>query len=100
MFTELSLGCWLSGHIEIYTRMKFRLPQFFSVSYVHKHVSFIMHINSRLPSFIFVNAAVSEIRELNQNKEKKMTMKNEMFPIVESHSNLCETLRFLVGSHS
>ena len=24
-----------------------------------------------LPSFMFVNAAVSEIRELNQNKEKK-----------------------------
>ena len=31
-----------------------------------------------LPSFMFVNAVVSEIRELNQNKEKKKKKNSEI----------------------
>ena len=63
---------------------------FFLVSYMHVHVPFIMRlfvvfqvmnclhmtlfVGSQSfispPSFMFVSAAVSEIRELNQNKKK------------------------------
>ena len=66
---------------------------FFFVSYMHVHVPFIMYclrlfvvfqvmnclhmtlfVGSQsfisLPSFMFVSAAVSEIRKLNQNKRK------------------------------
>ena len=33
-----------------------------------------------------------------QSRLPTHTMKNEMFPIMESHSNLCETFCFLEGS--
>ena len=73
---------------------------FFFVSYIHIHVPFITYcsrlfvvvfqemdcLNMTLfvgsqsyispPSFMFVSAAVSEIRELNQNKKKKEKTNN------------------------
>ena len=33
-----------------------------------------------LPSFMFVSAAVSEIRDLNQNKEEKKNLQSGYFP--------------------
>ena len=87
--TELSLGYWSSRHPHI----KFCLPLF--VSYMHVHARFIMYCSTSfskkgivyiflnmtmfigsqsfisLPSFMFVSAAVSELRESNQNKKEK-----------------------------
>ena len=79
MFTELSLGCWSSGH-----RISFiRFTQCFSLSVACTHM---VPFSSRLvvvrndillnttlfvrsQSFICFNAVVSEIRKLNQNNE-------------------------------
>ena len=92
MFTERSLGCWSSGHRKLYMYQVSSSTVFFFVSYMHIHVPFIMYcsmlfskklilLNMTLfvrsqsfifpPSFMFVSAAVSEIRELNQKKKKK-----------------------------
>ena len=96
MFTELSLGYWSSG-IEIYTCIHFRLPQCFSLSVTCTYMSplqrillevvccfsrnelftlnMAMFVGSQsfisLPSFMFVSAAVNQIRKLNQNKEEE-----------------------------
>ena len=90
MFTELSLGCWLSGHRNLYIYQVLSSKVFFFVSYMQIHVPFIMYclrlfvvkkeivyilLNMMLfvgsQSFMFVSATVSEIRELNQKKKKK-----------------------------
>ena len=92
MFTELSLGCWSSGHKNLQV-----LPStvFCFISYMHIHgplynvllqvvcccfprnnilLNMPMFVGSQsfisLPSFMFVSAVVSEIRELKE-KEKK-----------------------------
>ena len=97
---ELSLGCWSSGH------RKFQVSSttvFFFVNYMHIHAPFIMYCSRlfvvvfqeinclhmpifvgsqsfiSLPSFMFVSAAVSEIRELKEKKEKEK--KNSEIPI-------------------
>ena len=90
MFTELSLGCWSSGHSNLCMYQVSSSTVSFFISYMHIHVPFIMYcsrlfvvlqeihmtfVGSQsfipLPSFMFVCALVSEIRELNQNKKKK-----------------------------
>ena len=99
MFTELSLGCWLSGHRNLSMYQVLPSTVFFFVSYVHIHAPFIMQC-SRLfvvvfqeinmpmfvgsqsfispPSSMFVSAVVSEIRKLKKEKKKK---KNSVFAI-------------------
>ena len=96
MFTELSLGCWSLGHRNLY------MYQFFMFSFVNYVLTFIMYCSRlfvvfqemhtfehdvhrsqnfiSLPSFIFVNAAVSEIRELNRNKKEKKNHQFKNFP--------------------
>ena len=95
MFTELSLGCWSSGH-KICPCIYQVSPStvFFFISYMHIHAPFIMYclrlfvvvfqeinclnmpmfVGSQsfisLPSFMLVSAVVSEIRELKK-KEKE-----------------------------
>ena len=78
------------GHqgIEIYQCIKFRLPQLHAHMYCSRLVVVVfqeinclhtlklpMFVGSQSfisqPSFMFVSAPVSEIRELNQNKKKK-----------------------------
>ena len=98
MFTELSLGCWSSGHRYI----KFCLPQCFSLSVTCTiHAPFIMYCSRlfvvvfqeihtlnmpmfvgsqsfiSLPSFMFVSAVVSEICE-EKEKEKKKKKNSEI----------------------
>ena len=93
MFTELSLGCWSSGHKNLYM---YRVsPSTDSVFLYQLHAPFIMYclrlfvvvfqeinclnmpmfVGSQsfisLPSFMFVSAVVSEIRELKEKKEKE-----------------------------
>ena len=95
MFTELSLGCLSSRYKNLSTyQVSFSTVVFF-VSYMHVHAPFIMYcltlfvvvfqemnclnmtlfVRSQsfisLPSFMFVSAAVSELRESNQNKKKE-----------------------------
>ena len=92
MFTELSLGCWSSGRRNLSMYQVSPSNVFFFISYMHLHAPFIMHclrlfvvvfqeinclnmpmfIGSQsfisLPSFMFVSAVVSEIRELKKEK--------------------------------
>ena len=104
MFTELSLGCWSSGHKNLSMCQVSPSTVFFFISYMHIHAPFIMYclrlfvvvfqeINNivyillnmpmfvgsqsfiSLPSFMFVSAVVSEIRELKEKKEKKKKKK-------------------------
>ena len=90
MFTELSLGCWSSVHRNLSMYQVSSSTVSLSVTCTI-HAPFIMYclrlfvvyillnmpmfVGSQsfiyLPSFMFVSAVVSEIRELNQNKEKK-----------------------------
>ena len=96
MFTELSLRCWSSGHRNLSIYQVSSSTVFSFVSYMHIHAPFIMYclrlfvvafqdvyillnmptfVGSQSfispPSFMFVSAAVSEIRELNQNEKEK-----------------------------
>ena len=92
MFTELLLGCWSSGHRNLPMYQVSSSTMFFFVSYMHIHAPFIMYCSRlfakkyillnmpmfvgsqsfiSLPSFMFVIAAVSELRESNQNKKKE-----------------------------
>ena len=95
MFTELSLGCWSSGHRNLSMYQVSPSTVIFFISYMHIHAPFIMYclrlfvvfcccfpINKlpmfvvlqsfiSLPSFMFVSAVVSEIRELKKEKEEK-----------------------------
>ena len=106
MFTELLLGCWSLRHRNLYMHQVSCFTVFFFVSYMHIHVPFITYclrlfvvvfrivyillnmtlfVGSQrsisLPSFMFVNAVVSEIRELNQNKEKKKNSEIDYFQL-------------------
>ena len=94
MFTELSLGCWSLGHKNLSMYQVSSSTVFFFVSYMHNTcplynvllevvcccfprnnilLNMPMFVGSQsfisLPSFMFVSAVVSEIRELK--KEKK-----------------------------
>ena len=92
MFTELSLGCWSSGHKNLSMYQVSLSTVFFFISYMHIHAPFIMYclrlfvvvfqeinmpmfVGSQsfisLPIFMFVSAVVSEIRELKEKKEKE-----------------------------
>ena len=85
--------------LEIDPCIKFCFPQSFSLSvtctyicqskcigqdcfllFSKKHIVYIIFVRSwsfiSLPSFIFVSAAVSEIRESNRNKKEKMAIFN------------------------
>ena len=97
-FTELSLGCWLSGHKNVY------MYQVSSSCLCQLHtltcplynvllevvccfprnelfINMTLFIGSQSyispPSFMFVSAAVSEIHELNQKKKKKKKEKEK-----------------------
>ena len=86
MFTELSLGCWSSGHRNLSMYQVSSSTVFFFVSYMHIHAPFIMYCSRlfvvvfqdlilnmpifvgsqssiSLPSFMFVSAVVREIRD-------------------------------------
>ena len=100
MFTELSLGCWSSGHrnLSMYQVSSSTVCQ-------HIHAPFIMYCSRffvvvfqeinclatyflnmpmfvgsqsfiSLPSFTFVSAVDSEIRELKEKKKKEKEEKN------------------------
>ena len=93
MFTELSLGCWSSGHRNLSMYQVSSSTVFFFVSYMHIHAPFIMYCSRlfvvvfqevillnmlmfvwlqsfvSLPSVMFVSTVVSEIRELKKEKE-------------------------------
>ena len=96
MFTELSLGCWSSGHRNLSMYQVSPSTVFFFISYMHIHAPFIMYclrlfvvgfcccfprnklpmfVGSQsfisLPSFMFVSAVVSEIRELKEKEKEK-----------------------------
>ena len=95
MFTELSLGCWSSGHKNLSMYQVSPSTVFFFISCMHIHAPFIMYCSRlvvvvfqeinclnmpmfvgsqsfiSLPSFMFVSAVVSEICELKEKKEKK-----------------------------
>ena len=96
MFTELSLGCRSSGHRNLSMYQVLSSTVFLFISYMHIHAPFIMYylrlfvvvfcccfprnklsmfVGSQsfisLPSFMFVSAVVSEIRELKKEKEKR-----------------------------
>ena len=101
MFTELSLGCWSSGHKNLSMYQVSPSTVFFFISYLHIHAPFIMYclrlfvvvfqeinclnmpmfVRSQsfisLPSFMFVSAVVSEIRELKEKKEKEKKEEKE-----------------------
>ena len=94
MFTELSLGCWSSGHKNLSMYQVSPSTVFFFISYMHIHAPFIMCCFPRnnillnmpmfvgsqsfisLPSFMFVSAVVSEIRELKEKEKEKEKKKN------------------------
>ena len=106
MFTELLLGCWSSGHKNLSMHQVSPSTVFFFISYMHLHAPFIMYclrfvvvfqeinclnmpmfVGSQsfisLPSFMFVSAVVSEIRELKEKEEEKEEKKknNSEIPI-------------------
>ena len=43
MFTELSLGCWSSGHKNLSMYQVSPFTVFFFISYMHIHATFIMY---------------------------------------------------------
>ena len=97
MFTELSLGCWSSGHKHLSMYQVSPSTVFFFISYMRIHAPFIMYclrlfvvvfqivyillnmpmfVGSQsfisLPSFMFVSAVVSEIRELKEKNNSEI----------------------------
>ena len=105
MFTELSLGCWSSGRRNLSMYQVSSSTVFFFVSYMHIHAPFLMYCSRlfvvvfqeinvyillnmpmfvgsqsfiSLPSFMFVSAVVSEIRELKE-KEKENSSEIDYF---------------------
>ena len=108
MFTALSLGCWSSWHRNLSMYHVSSFTAFFFVNYMHIHAPFIMYCSRlfvvvfqeincllnmpmfvgsqsfiSLPSFMFVSAAVSEIRESNRKKkEKKNSVSNYLTPFL------------------
>ena len=100
MFTELSLGCWSSGHRNLSMYQVSSSTVFFFVSYMHIHAPFLMYCSRlyvvvfhclnmpmfvgsqsfiSLPSFMFVSAMVSEIHELKEKKNNNSEIR--LFPI-------------------
>ena len=104
MFTVLSLRCWSSGCRNLSVYQVSSSTVFFFVSYMHIHAPFIMYCSRlfvvvfqeinilldmpmfvgsqsfiSLPSFMFVSAVVSEIRELKKEKEKKKNSEIDYF---------------------
>ena len=104
MFTELSLGCWSSGHKNLSMYQVSPSTVFFFISYMHIHAPFIMYclrlfvvvfqeincllnmpmfVGSQsfisLPSFMFVSAVVSEICELKKKEKKKNNSEIDYF---------------------
>ena len=90
MFTELSLGCWSSGHRKLYMCPVSSSTVSFFFSYMHIYTCPLYNVllevvcccfprnelfklvgSICLPSFMIVTATVSEVCELNQNKKKK-----------------------------
>ena len=114
MFTELSLGCWSSGHRNLSMYQVLSSIFFFFVIYMHNTcplynvllevvcccfprnnilLSMPMFVGSQsfisLPSFMFVSAVVSGIRELKEKeKEKEKKKKKKNSEIDYSSSNL------------
>ena len=101
MFTELSLGCWSSGHRNLPMYQVSSSTVFFFVIYMHNTCPLYnvllevvcccinclnkpMFVGSQssisLPSFMFVSAVVSEIRESKEMKEKKEKKKEKAKP--------------------
>ena len=110
MFTDLSLGCWSSGHRNLSMYQVSSSTVFFFVSYMHIHAPFIMYFSRFFvvvfqeinclhmpmfvgsqsfisqPSVMFVSAAVSEICESNRKKEEKMTLTiSNLTPFLGTH---------------
>ena len=103
MFTELSLGCWSSGHRNLSMYQVSSSTVFFFVSYMHIYAPFIMYCSRffvvvfqeiilfnmpvfvgsqsfiSLPSFMFVSAVVSEIRELKEKEKEKKNSEMDYF---------------------
>ena len=99
MFTELSLGCWSSGHKNLSMYQVLSSTVFFFVSYMHNTcplynvllevvcccfprnklfyilLNMPMFVGSQsfisLPSFMFVSAVVSEICESKEKEKEK-----------------------------
>ena len=106
MFTELSPGCWLSGHKNLSMYQVSPSTVFFFISYMHIRtcplynvllevvcccfprnnilLNMPMFVGSQsfisLPSFMFVSAVVSEIRELKEKKENSEIAQFNTFP--------------------
>ena len=102
MFTELSLGCWSSEHRNL-SMYQVSPSTVFLFSYMHIHAPFIMYclrlfvvvcccfprtklpmfVGSQsfisLPSFMFVSAVVSEIRELKEKEKKEKNSEIDYF---------------------
>ena len=102
MFTELSLGCWSSGHRNLSMYQVSSSTVFFFVSYMHIHAPFIMYCSRffvvvfqeincfhtfmfvgsqsfiSLPSFMLVSAVVSEICELKEKKKEREKKNSEI----------------------
>ena len=87
MFTELSLGCWSSGHKNLSMYQVSLSTVFFFISYMHIHAHFIMYC---LRLFVVVfqeinclhtfSAVVSEVRELKEKEKKKKNNSFNTFP--------------------
>ena len=97
MFTELSLGCWSSGHKNLSMYQVLPSTVFFFIS-LHAHtcplynvllevvfqeincLNMPMLVGSQsfisLPSFMLVSAVVSEIHELKEKEKKDKEKKN------------------------
>ena len=104
MFTELSLGCWSSGHRNLSMYQVSSSTVFFFVSYMHNTcplynvllevvcccfprnnilLNMPMFVGSQsfisLPSFMFVSAVVSEICESKEKEKKKKNSEIDYF---------------------
>ena len=109
MFTELSLGCWSSGHRNLSMYQVLSSTVFFFVSYMHNTCPFYnvllevvcrfprnnillnmpMFVGSQsfisLPSFMFVSAVVSEICGSKEKKEKNSEIDYFQFNTFPGH---------------
>ena len=104
MFTELSLGCWSSGHRNLSMYQVLSSTVFFFVSYMHDTcplynvllgvvcccfprnnilLNMPMFVGSQsfisLPSFMFVSAVVSEICKSKEKEKKKNNSEIDYF---------------------
>ena len=96
MFTELSLGCWSLGHKNLFSVFLYQLhahtcPLYNVLLEVvcccfprnNIPLNMPMFVGSQsfisLPSFMFVSAVVSEIRELKEKKKEKKNSEIDYF---------------------